>query len=135
MDILSGLTKDDDEWNGGTILDPKNGKEYKCYIKLLDNNTKTPWFGFSYRQNSPVEKSRPLEHSSTKQLILCNIDKKLKSPSSQFSNFWSILTNNVSSALDLLQDKQLPPPFNCAIVCTEYTGAPANTITGKMSFL
>ena len=39
MDILSGLTKDDDEWNGGTILDPKNGKEYKCYIKLLDNNT------------------------------------------------------------------------------------------------
>ena len=21
------------------ILDPKNGKEYKCYIKLIDNNT------------------------------------------------------------------------------------------------
>lgn len=39
MGILSGLTKDNDEWNGGTILDPKNGKEYKCYIKLLDNST------------------------------------------------------------------------------------------------
>ena len=39
MDILSGLTKDDDEWSGGKILDPKNGKEYKCYIKLLDANT------------------------------------------------------------------------------------------------
>ena len=39
MDILTGLKKDDDEWSGGKILDPKNGKEYKCYIKLLDDNT------------------------------------------------------------------------------------------------
>lgn len=39
MDILTGLKKDDDEWSGGKILDPKNGKEYKCYIKLLDKNT------------------------------------------------------------------------------------------------
>ena len=39
MDILSGLKKDDDEWSGGKILDPKNGKQYKCYIKLLDDNT------------------------------------------------------------------------------------------------
>lgn len=34
MNILSGLKKDGDEWSGGKILDPKNGKEYKCYIKL-----------------------------------------------------------------------------------------------------
>lgn len=39
MDILTGLKKDDDEWSGGKILDPKNGKEYKCYIKLKDKNT------------------------------------------------------------------------------------------------
>ena len=39
MDILTGLKKDDDEWSGGKILDPKNGKEYKCYIKLLDDDT------------------------------------------------------------------------------------------------
>jgi len=39
MDILSGLTKDDDEWSGGKIIDPRSGKEYKCYIKLEDNNT------------------------------------------------------------------------------------------------
>lgn len=39
MNILTGLKKDDDEWSGGKILDPKNGKEYKCYIKLLDKNT------------------------------------------------------------------------------------------------
>lgn len=38
MDILSGLKKDGDEWSGGKILDPKNGKEYKCYIKLEDSN-------------------------------------------------------------------------------------------------
>ncbi|MDT7831973.1 DUF2147 domain-containing protein [Flavobacteriaceae bacterium S356] len=39
MDILSGLKKKGDEWSGGKILDPKSGKEYKCYIKLLDKNT------------------------------------------------------------------------------------------------
>ncbi|WP_440881374.1 DUF2147 domain-containing protein [Tenacibaculum sp. C7A-26P2] len=38
MNILSGLKKEGDEWNGGKILDPKNGKEYKCYIKLEKNN-------------------------------------------------------------------------------------------------
>jgi len=38
MEILSGLQKNDDEWSGGKILDPKNGKEYKCYIKLVEDN-------------------------------------------------------------------------------------------------
>ena len=39
MNILTGLTKDGNEWSGGKILDPKNGKEYKCYLQLLDHNT------------------------------------------------------------------------------------------------
>jgi len=39
MDILTGLKKDGNEWSGGKILDPKNGKTYKCYIKLKDKNT------------------------------------------------------------------------------------------------
>ncbi len=39
LNILNGLKKDGDEWSGGKILDPKNGKEYKCYIKLKDKNT------------------------------------------------------------------------------------------------
>lgn len=39
MDILTGLKKKGDEWSGGKILDPKSGKEYKCYIKLLDKDT------------------------------------------------------------------------------------------------
>lgn len=38
MHILNGLKKDGDEWSGGKILDPKNGKKYKCYIKLENAN-------------------------------------------------------------------------------------------------
>ncbi|CAM1368818.1 conserved exported hypothetical protein [Tenacibaculum litoreum] len=38
MNILTGLKKDGNEWSGGKILDPKNGKEYKCYIKLENDN-------------------------------------------------------------------------------------------------
>lgn len=45
MNILTGLKKDGDEWSGGKILDPKNGKEYKCYIKL-DNDNKLKIRGY-----------------------------------------------------------------------------------------
>lgn len=38
MVIINGLSQDDDEWNDGKILDPKNGKEYKCYITLEESN-------------------------------------------------------------------------------------------------
>lgn len=38
LDILSGLEKDDDEWSGGTIIDPRNGNTYSCYIKLIQAN-------------------------------------------------------------------------------------------------
>lgn len=34
MVILEGLEKDGDEWDGGTILDPENGKTYKAKISL-----------------------------------------------------------------------------------------------------
>lgn len=34
MVIMNGLEKDGQEYNGGTILDPQNGKKYKCYITL-----------------------------------------------------------------------------------------------------
>lgn len=36
MEILWGLERDGSEWSGGRILDPKNGKEYKCYIEVID---------------------------------------------------------------------------------------------------
>ena len=38
LNILTGLEEDDDEWSGGEILDPRNGKVYKCYIQLVKPN-------------------------------------------------------------------------------------------------
>lgn len=38
LNILTGLEKDGDEWSGGEILDPRNGKVYKCYIELVEPN-------------------------------------------------------------------------------------------------
>jgi len=38
LNILTGLEKDGEEWSGGNILDPRNGKIYKCYIKLIKPN-------------------------------------------------------------------------------------------------
>lgn len=45
MIILKGLTKDGDEWSGGTIFDPNKNKEYKCYISL-ENADKLKVRGF-----------------------------------------------------------------------------------------
>jgi len=38
MEIIDGLSKDDDEWSDGKILDPKTGKIYKCLIELEETN-------------------------------------------------------------------------------------------------
>lgn len=38
LEILTGLEKDGDEWSGGEILDPRNGKIYNCYIELVKPN-------------------------------------------------------------------------------------------------
>ena len=35
LTFIKGLTKDGNEYNGGKVLDPKNGKLYKCYITLV----------------------------------------------------------------------------------------------------
>ena len=40
MQIMWGLKQDkSNKWKGGKIMDPKNGKEYKCKIELEDENT------------------------------------------------------------------------------------------------
>ena len=40
MQIMWDLKHDKDKkWKGGKIMDPKNGKEYKCKIELEDANT------------------------------------------------------------------------------------------------
>ena len=36
--IIRGLEKDGDEYNSGKILDPENGKLYKCYIELEEED-------------------------------------------------------------------------------------------------
>jgi len=35
--IIENLKKGKNEFNGGTILDPENGKTYKCYLELVSN--------------------------------------------------------------------------------------------------
>ena len=44
--ILKGLSADGDEYSGGTIMDPNNGKVYKCYIKVEDGGKKLKVRGF-----------------------------------------------------------------------------------------
>jgi len=39
LQFIRGLEKDGDEYNGGKILDPDNGKLYKCYITLEEVDT------------------------------------------------------------------------------------------------
>ncbi|WP_114810990.1 DUF2147 domain-containing protein [Paraburkholderia kururiensis] len=40
MTIINDLKKDGDKWDGGHILDPENGKVYKCNMHLEDGGQK-----------------------------------------------------------------------------------------------
>ena len=44
--ILWGLTKDGDQWTGGEILDPDNGKIYRCSLTVKDGGRKLRVRGF-----------------------------------------------------------------------------------------
>ena len=49
VNILSGLSKKKDKWEGGRIYNPKNGKEYKCSIWLEGEQLKVRgYIGFLY---------------------------------------------------------------------------------------
>ena len=57
MVILWGVKQDGDEWDGGKILDPKNGKTYKVKLKMLENGAKLDvhgYIGFSLIGRSQV---------------------------------------------------------------------------------
>lgn len=41
MVVMTGLEKDGDEYEGGTVTDPKSGKVYRCKIWLDEDNPKT----------------------------------------------------------------------------------------------
>jgi uncharacterized protein (DUF2147 family) len=46
MTILWGLTKQSDEYQGGEILDPENGKVYRARMRLLESGKKLDVRGF-----------------------------------------------------------------------------------------
>lgn len=46
MTILWGLKKDGSEWSGGWILDPENGKTYKCYVEVVDGGRRLKVRGY-----------------------------------------------------------------------------------------
>ena len=46
MTFVWGLTQDGEEWTGGTILDPSNGKEYKAKLKVIEDGAKLEVRGF-----------------------------------------------------------------------------------------
>ena len=46
MTILTGLKRDGDEWTGGEILDPNNGKVYRAKARLADGGRKLDVRGF-----------------------------------------------------------------------------------------
>jgi len=46
MTMLSGLKKDGDEYNGGEILDPNNGKVYRSKLKVADGGKKLEVRGY-----------------------------------------------------------------------------------------
>ncbi len=46
LKILWDLQKDGDAWSGGTILDPANGKTYKCLVSMEDGGAKLKVRGF-----------------------------------------------------------------------------------------
>jgi uncharacterized protein (DUF2147 family) len=57
VNILSGLTKKKDKWEGGRIYNPKNGKDYKCSIWMEGNKLKVRgYIGFLYETQTWTRK-------------------------------------------------------------------------------
>lgn len=49
LKLLKNFEFDDDEWENGTIYDPKNGKTYSCFITKEGNVLNvTGYIGFSF---------------------------------------------------------------------------------------
>lgn len=49
LTILQGLKanpKDQTEWSGGSILDPLNGKTYKCYVQVINGGNQLTVRGY-----------------------------------------------------------------------------------------
>ena len=46
MQILSGLRWDGEQYSGGEILDPNNGKSYRCLMRVVDGGRKLEVRGY-----------------------------------------------------------------------------------------
>jgi uncharacterized protein (DUF2147 family) len=46
MVIMTGVTQDGDRWDGGRILDPKNGKTYKVSLKVINGGQNLEVHGY-----------------------------------------------------------------------------------------
>ena len=62
LNIMWGVTKDDDVWDGGKILDPKTGKVYKVKLSLKDGGQKLDvhgYIGFALLGRSQIWERQP----------------------------------------------------------------------------
>jgi uncharacterized protein (DUF2147 family) len=62
MEIMRHMRADGDEWSGGEILDPENGKTYRAKMKLADGGQKLivrGYIGFSLFGRSQTWVRRP----------------------------------------------------------------------------
>jgi uncharacterized protein (DUF2147 family) len=46
LQILWDLRRNGDQWSGGRVLDPDNGKAYRCYLTVEDGGEKLKVRGF-----------------------------------------------------------------------------------------
>ena len=55
MQIMRNMKQDEDEWSGGTIMDPENGRSYDCKIWVEDGELKVRgYIAFFYRTQAWV---------------------------------------------------------------------------------
>lgn len=58
MEIIRGMVKDKDEWKGGTIMDPDNGKIYDCKLWLENGTLKVRgYIAFFFRTQTWIRQS------------------------------------------------------------------------------
>jgi uncharacterized protein (DUF2147 family) len=58
MEIIRDMTKADSEWEGGTILDPKNGKVYKCNLWVDGEELKVRGYWGPFYRTQTWQKSQ-----------------------------------------------------------------------------
>jgi uncharacterized protein (DUF2147 family) len=46
MQILSGMRWDGEQYSGGEILDPNNGRTYRCWLRVVDGGRKLEVRGY-----------------------------------------------------------------------------------------